>query len=490
MASGASVPSKARSESERTRIEHDLLGELEVPAEAYWGVHTARALLNFPVSGTAIGSLEELIVALAQVKRSAVEANHALGLIPDDVHAATVQACIDVEAGGLRDQFVVDIYQGGAGTSTNMNINEVLANRALEILGRARGDYAAVHPLEHINLGQSTNDVYPTALRLSAIRALGRLTRSLEHLRGTLQGKELEFAPHIKMARTQLQDAVPMTMGQEFGSFAVMIGEDIRLLEAAARLLHEVHLGGTAIGTGLNASVAYQSRVLAELVEISGLPLVASEDLVEATQDVGGFVHVSGVLKRVAVKLSKICNDLRLLSSGPRAGLSEIRLPPQQAGSSIMPGKVNPVVPELVNQLAFEAIGSDLTVTLAAEAGQLQLNAFEPIIAVSLFRTIDHLSTGAELLADRCVAGITANVDQCRMYVERSVGIVTVLAPTIGYEAATSVALEAVQGSHSVRDVVLRRGLMTAEEIDTLLSTPGSLTGKHTDPRALPPNRA
>ena len=365
----------------KTRIEHDLLGDREVPADAYWGVHTLRAVENFPISGRPIGEVPELVRALAAIKAAAAMANADLGLLSPERRDAIVAACEELRAGKLHDQFVVDQIQGGAGTSTNMNANEVIANRALELMGHAKGEYKYLHPNEHVNMGQSTNDVYPTALRLAAWRGLNNLIIALESLRGAFAEKAVEFADILKMGRTQLQEAVPMTLGQEFNTYAVMMAEDETRLAEVSALVCEINLGATAIGTGITAHPEYAERVRARLAEITTIPVVTAFDLVEATQDTGAFVQVSGVLKRVAVKLSKICNDLRLLSSGPRAGFNEINLPAKQAGSSIMPGKVNPVIPEVVNQVAFEVIGNDVTITMAAEGGQLQLNAFEPVIA-------------------------------------------------------------------------------------------------------------
>jgi aspartate ammonia-lyase len=459
-----------------TRVEHDLLGDYDVPSDVYYGVHTARALENFPVTGIPISRYPELIVALACVKSAAARANLRLGLLADERAEAIVSACEEIKAGELHDQFVVDVIQGGAGTSTNMNANEVIANRALELLGHPRGDYTHLHPLEHVNLGQSTNDVYPTALKIALHFAVHRLRLAMAELVAAFADKAVEFGGHLKMGRTQLQDAVPMTLGQEFGSYAVMIGEDGDRLAEAVTLIAEINLGGTAIGTGLNAHRGYPEAVCEELRRVTELPLVTASNLVEATQDVGSFVQLSGVLKRTAVKLSKICNDLRLLSSGPRAGLGEINLPAVQAGSSIMPGKVNPVIPEMVNQVAFEVIGNDITVSMAAEAGQLQLNAFEPIIAHSLFESLTHLTAACDTLRTRCVVGITANVAHMRATVDHSIGLVTALNPYIGYEAATRLAAEALNSDSDIASLVLDRGLLTASELESIL-TPHNLTG-------------
>jgi len=452
-----------------TRTEHDLLGDKDVPADAYWGVHTARARENFPITGTPIAVYPHLVAALAAVKAAAARANAELGLLPPQIATAIDTACAEIRSGALRDQFIVDVIQGGAGTSTNMNANEVIANRALELLGHTKGDYAHLHPNEHVNLSQSTNDAYPTAVNIATITAVRELAEAMTGLQQAFADKADAFSDVLKMGRTQLQDAVPMTLGQEFGTYAVMLGEDRLRLEEAVTLLHEVNLGATAIGTGLNTAPGYAAAVCRHLVEVTGLPLQTSPDLVEATQDCGAFVHLSGVLKRIAVKLSKICNDLRLLSSGPRAGLNEINLPPVQAGSSIMPGKINPVVPEVVNQVAFEVIGNDVTVTMAAEAGQLQLNAFEPIILHSLGESVTHLTAACRVLADRCVKGITANPDVTRAFVENSIGLATALNPAIGYAAATEIAKEALATGRGVAELVLDRKLIPAERLEEIL---------------------
>ncbi|MDX3232732.1 aspartate ammonia-lyase [Streptomyces sp. ME19-01-6] len=451
------------------RREHDLLGDRDVPADAYWGIHTLRATENFPITGTTIAAYPHLIGALAAVKEAAARANQDLGLLEPSKADAIAAACQEIREGRLHDQFVVDVIQGGAGTSTNMNANEVIANRALEILGHAKGDYTHLHPNEDVNLSQSTNDVYPTAVKVSTILAVQGLLAAMEILREAFAAKAEEFRDILKMGRTQLQDAVPMTLGQEFSAYAVMLEEDQSRLLDAQSLVHEINLGATAIGTGLNAPAGYAEAARRHLAAITGLPMVTAANLVEATQDCGAFVHLSGVLKRIAVKLSKSCNDLRLLSSGPRAGLNEINLPPVQAGSSIMPGKVNPVIPEVVNQVAFEVIGNDVTITMAAEAGQLQLNAFEPIILHSLSESITHLRAACLTLAERCVAGITANAENLRATVENSIGLVTALNPHIGYSAATSIAKEALATGRGVAELVLEKGLLPAERLAAVL---------------------
>ena len=458
------------------RNEHDLLGDHAVPENAYYGVHTIRAVENFPITGTSISIYPDLIYALACVKQAAALANNELGLLDVEKTAAIVKACEEIRAGQLHDQFIVDVIQGGAGTSTNMNANEVVANRALEHLGHKRGEYRYLHPLEDVNMSQSTNDVYPTALKVALHFAIRRLVEAMMTLRSAFEEKAREFSEVLKMGRTQLQDAVPMTLGQEFGAYAIMIGEDEERLAEASRLIQEINLGATAVGTGINTHPRYAELACHRLAEISGIRLITAQNLVEATQDAGAFVQLSGVLKRVAVKLSKVCNDLRLLSSGPRAGFGEINLPPVQAGSSIMPGKVNPVIPEVVNQVAFEVIGNDVAVSFAAEGGQLQLNAFEPIIAHSLFESLTHLRAGSLTLAERCVRGITANYEHLRHLVERSAGIATALNPHIGYTQATQVAQEAMATGRSVYDLVLEKGLLSKESLEEILR-PESLAG-------------
>jgi aspartate ammonia-lyase len=457
------------------RTEHDLLGERDVPADKYYGIHTLRALENFPITGTTIQSYPGLIQGLTYVKEACALANLELGLL-DKIRAnAIIDACQEIRAGKLHAHFVVDVIQGGAGTSTNMNANEVIANRALEILGFERGEYKQLHPLEHVNLSQSTNDVYPTAVKVALRFEIENLVNAMEILQLDFDKKAREFKDILKMGRTQLQDAVPMTLGQEFSTYAVMLKEDQQRLQEAALLIQEINLGATAIGTGINAPAEYAPLACKLLSELTGIQFISADNLVEATQDAGSFVQLSGVLKRVAVKLSKVCNDLRLLSSGPRAGLGEINLPPVQAGSSIMPGKVNPVIPEVVNQIAFEVIGNDVTVSFAAEAGQLQLNAFEPIIAHNLLNSLIYLRQGCLTLAGRCVRGITANRDRLHDIVSHSIGIVTALNPYIGYENASLVAQEAHATGKSVAEIVLARGLLTREQLDDILR-PENLT--------------
>jgi aspartate ammonia-lyase len=456
--------------SQPVRFEHDLLGDRAVPADVYYGIHTLRALENFPISGTPISIYPDLVVALACVKQAAAIANAELGLLDEERAVAIRLACEAVREGQLHEEFVVDVIQGGAGTSSNMNANEVICNRALEELGRGKGDYARLHPLDHVNMSQSTNDVYPTAVKLALQLGIRRLLEDMKFLKETFESKAAEFGDVLKVGRTQLQDAVPMTLGQEFSTYAVMLGEDESRLAEAAGLIREINLGATAIGTGINAHPDYALLATRRLSEVSGIEFVSSPNLVEATQDAGSFVQLSGVLKRIAVKLSKTCNDLRLLSSGPRAGIGEISLPAVQAGSSIMPGKVNPVIPEVVNQIAFEVIGNDITVTMAAEGGQLQLNAFEPIIAHSLFKSLYHLAAGCRTLGERCVKGITANRERARHLLDSSTALVTALTPFIGYARATEIAQEALATGARVYDLVLQKKLMGRDELDKLLS--------------------
>jgi aspartate ammonia-lyase len=464
--------------TQATRIEHDLIGDRQVPATAYYGVHTLRALENFPITGTAISIYPDLVHALACVKQAAALANSGLGLLDDERARAIVRACEEIREGALLEEFVVDVIQGGAGTSTNMNANEVIANRALELLGAQKGEYARLHPLDHVNLSQSTNDVYPTAVKLALQFGIRRLCAEMVSLRREFERKAAEFSDVLKTGRTQLQDAVPMTLGQEFSTYAVMLQEDESRLAEAGSLAREINLGATAIGTGINAHPEYAVRVTRILSEITGVELVVSPNLIEATQDAGAFVQLSGVLKRVAVKLSKVCNDLRLLSSGPRAGLGEINLPAVQAGSSIMPGKVNPVIPEVVNQVAFEVIGNDMTVTMAAEAGQLQLNAFEPVIAHSLFKSIAHLASACRTLSERCVRGITANRERARVLLDSSTALVTALNPYLGYARASEIAQEALATGKRVYDLVLEKKLMSKQDLDAVLK-PEILTQPH-----------
>jgi aspartate ammonia-lyase len=452
------------------RTEHDFLGERQLPDNVYYGVQTLRGKENFHITGIPISHAASFIVAFAHVKKAAALANKDLGVLEPDVADAICRACDAIAAGELHDQFVVDVIQGGAGTSTNMNANEVIANKALELMGHPKGSYDVVHPNNHVNCSQSTNDAYPTAFRLSLYEEIGKLIAALGLLQESFARKGKEFTDVIKMGRTQLQDAVPMTLGQEFDSFAVNIGEDLRRLEEARMLVTEVNLGATAIGTSINAPEGYPELSVKYLKSVSGVPVTLSQNLIEATWDNGAYVQVSGVLKRVAVKLSKICNDLRLLSSGPRCGFNEINLPRMQPGSSIMPGKVNPVIPEVVNQVCYLVIGNDVTVTFAAEAGQLQLNVMEPVLAYCLFQSIETLGRACTTLRELCIDGITANAERTREMVLNSVGIVTALNPILGYEASAAIAKEAFETGGSVIDIVRAKGLLSDEKLDEIFS--------------------
>ncbi|MES2178836.1 MAG: aspartate ammonia-lyase [Gemmatimonadota bacterium] len=458
------------------RVEHDLLGEREVPGDALYGIQTLRALENFAITGIPLREFPALIEALAAVKAAAAQANADLGLLSAETADLIIRAAGEIRAGRHHEHFLVDMIQGGAGTSTNMNANEVIANRALELSGHTRGDYQFVHPNNHVNLSQSTNDVYPTAVKIALHTAIEGLRDEMRKLVDAFLDKGTEFAPFLKMGRTQLQDAVPMTLGQEFNAFGHTIQEDVDRLGEAQALIREINMGATAIGTGINAPTGYAETVRAHLSRITGLPLITAPDLVEATADTGAFVQLSGVLKRCAVKLSKICNDLRLLSSGPRAGFGEISLPAMQPGSSIMPGKVNPVIPEVVNQVCFDVIGGDMTVTMAAEAGQLQLNVFEPVIAFRLLGGLSAMTNACIVLRERCITGIKANPDRMRQFVEHSIGIVTALVPVIGYEASTEIAREALASGRGVYELVMEKGLMTRAELDQALN-PEAMTG-------------
>ncbi|OHV77354.1 aspartate ammonia-lyase [Mesorhizobium sp. ORS 3428] len=436
------------------RVEADSLGLVAVPSAAYFGAQTARAIENFPISGTTIGRFPELIQALALVKKAACLTNEELGHLSPEKAAAIAAACDEIAAGTLDAEFPVDVFQGGAGTSTNMNINEVIANRALEILGAARGRYEIIHPNNDVNLAQSTNDVYPTAIRLAVLSSQKQFRSALQDLASAMEERSSAFSKIVKLGRTQLQDAVPMTLGQEFLAYAVTIREDIHRLSDVSAHLCEINLGGTAIGTGINADPRYQALALGHLRRMTGLDLTAAENLIEATWDTGAFVSFSGTLKRIATKLSKIANDLRLLSSGPRGGFAEINLPPLQPGSSIMPGKVNPVVPEVLNQVAFQVIGADLTITLASEAGQLQLNVMEPVITYNLLNAIALLTNAVTVFTHRCVSGITANPEQCLKHLEASTAVATALTPILGYEQAADIAREVISSGRTIHSVI------------------------------------
>jgi aspartate ammonia-lyase len=473
------ISSAAQYESGRTRREHDLLGERDVPYDYYYGIQTLRALENFTISGVQLNFYPIFIEALAMVKKASARANYNLGLLDKRLANAIAQACDEIMNGKYNYHFVVDMIQGGAGTSTNMNANEVIANRALEIMGYERGQYEFCHPNNHVNLSQSTNDAYPTAIKIALLKSNKKLTAVLSDLITAFRLKGQSFNHIIKMGRTQLQDAVPMTLGQEFEAYAVMLEEEIARLNQNVKLFLEINMGGTAIGTGINADPRYSGIVTRHLADISGYPVILAANLVEATQDTGAFIMYSSAIKRLAVKLSKICNDLRLLSSGPRAGFNEINLPPRQPGSTIMPGKVNPVIPEVVNQIAFRVIGNDLTVTIAAEAGQLQLNVMEPIIVHCLFESIEMLKNGMNTLNHRCIKGITANEEVCRNMVYNSIGLVTALNPILGYEASSFVAKEALETGKRVYDLVLEHKLMSKEQLDEALD-PKTMLGPKT----------
>ena len=462
-----------------TRTEEDLLGAREVPLEAYWGIHTLRAMENFQISGSVVGDEEAFVRGMVQVKKASALANSDLGALDPEVAGAIVWACDQVlVAERCLDQFPVDQFQGGAGTSVNMNTNEVVANLALEYLGYAKGRYDIINPNDHVNKSQSTNDAYPTGFRLGLFALVGSLIEELERLIAAMRAKGVELVHVLKMGRTQLQDAVPMSLGQEFEAFAVLLEEEISRLHNNAALLLEVNLGATAIGTGLNTPPDYQSTVVGRLREITGLDIRGAHDLLEATSDTGAYVSMHAAIKRLAVKLSKICNALRLLSSGPRAGLGEIRLPERQAGSSIMPAKVNPVIPEVVNQVCFKVIGNDVALTFAAEAGQLQLNVMEPVIAQAMFESINLLTRGMSTLRELCVMGIEANEEVCRRNVLDSIGIVTYLNPVIGHHNGDLVGRECARSGRSVREVVLEMGLLEESVLDEILS-PENLLRPH-----------
>jgi aspartate ammonia-lyase len=460
----------------RFRTETDSLGSLEIPAEAYWGIHTARALENFPITRRAIYNYPDLITALVRVKQAAARANAELGVLEQSKADIIDQVCEEIVGGALHLEFCVGVIQGGAGTSTNMNTNEVIANRGLELMGFERGEYSELHPIDDVNRSQSTNDVYPTAIKLAMVVSVERLLTEHALLAESFAAKGIEFRDILKIGRTQLQDAVPMTLGQEFSGFAHTLAEDHDRIAEVIPLLNEINMGATAIGTGITADPRYAESVRKHLVEVTGIEMVTAPDLIEATSDAGVFMTLSGTLKRAAVKLSKICNDLRLISSGPQAGFGEINLPPRQAGSSIMPGKVNPVIPEVVNQVAFSVIGADATVTAAAEAGQLQLNAFEPVIAHSILQSLAWLTKACYTLRVNCIDGITANSVRLAAQVEASVGVVTALTPYIGYAAAASVAHTALTTNASIADLVVSSGLMREEDVARVLS-PERLSG-------------
>lgn len=454
---------------ENTRTESDLLGELKIPAAAYYGVQTQRAIDNFKISGQLLSSYSDFITGIAYVKKAAAKTNYQLGLLEDALYKNIVKVCDEIIDGQFHDQFPIDMIQGGAGTSVNMNANEVIANRVLELMGHAKGDYQYCSPNDIINLSQSTNDAYPTSIKVALIIKNKKLVVKLENLVKAFRQKGKEFHDVIKMGRTQLQDAVPMTLGQEFEAYAATLEEDISKLNSNADLFLEINMGATAIGTGINAPIGYPKMCAKNLAQLTGMPFVSAPNLVEATPDTGSYVIYSSAMKRLAVKLSKICNDLRLLSSGPRAGLFEINLPAVQPGSSIMPGKVNPVIPEVVNQVCFKVIGNDLTVTFAAEAGQLQLNVMEPVLCHAILESMNFLGNAMDTLREKCIVGITANKDVCYQMVKNSIGIVTALNPYIGYKNSTKIAQEALQTGKSVYDLVLEHQLLSQERLDAIL---------------------
>lgn len=452
------------------RVESDLLGELKVPVNAYYGVQTQRAIENFKISGQLLSSYPEFIKGLAFVKKGAAKTNYELGLLDETMYKTIAEVCDELLEGKFHDQFPIDMIQGGAGTSVNMNANEVIANRILEKLGHQRGEYQFCSPNDHINLSQSTNDAYPTAIKLALLQMNERLVKKLKLIVEAFRAKGEEFKHVLKMGRTQLQDAVPMTLGQEFEAFAANLEEDISKLNNNAFLFVEINMGATAIGTGLNAPEGYAQLCAENLSKITGYPMVSAPNLVEATPDTGSYVIYSSAMKRLAVKLSKICNDLRLLTSGPRAGLYEINLPPMQPGSSIMPGKVNPVIPEVVNQVCYKVIGNDLTVTFAAEAGQLQLNVMEPVLSHAIMESNIFLCNALDTLREKCIKGITANEEVCLNMVKNSIGIVTALNPYIGYKNSTKIAKEALETGGSVYDLVLKYELLSQEKLDSILN--------------------
>jgi aspartate ammonia-lyase len=459
-----------------TRTEHDLLGDFEVPADAYYGVQTARALENFQISGQQLRNFPNFIKALAMVKLAAARANFETGGFSREILEGIEGACKEIIEGKLHDQFQLDVLQGGAGTSTNMNANEVIANRALELMGHAKGEYKYCDPHDHVNKSQSTNDSYPTAMHIGMALGNAEVVDAFEQLIAAFRAKGKEFSKIVKMGRTQLQDAVPMTLGQEFNAFARTLADEVRALNAIKVVLCEVSMGGTAIGTGLNAPKGYAQKCADHLAKITLLPIRLAEDLIEATQDTQGFVLYSSALKSLAIKLAKVGNDLRLLSSGPRCGLHEINLPATQPGSSIMPGKVNPVIPEVTNMVAYRVMGNDMVVTLSAEAGQLQLNAFEPVMAACIFESQTLFVNAAHTLRKYCVEGITANMDVCQHYLESSIGTVTALNPVIGYDRATELAAEALQSGEGILELVREKHILTDDEIDKILN-PAALTG-------------
>ena len=456
-----------KNEKNDYRVEKDSIGAKDVPENVYYGVQSLRAAENFHITGLTMHP--EFINSLAYIKKAAAITNCEAGLLDKKIAAAIVKACDEIIDGRLHDYFIVDPIQGGAGTSMNMNANEVIANRAIDILGGTKGDYSLVHPNDHVNYSQSTNDVIPTAGKMTALRLLKNLKAELFKLHEALIAKAQEFDHVIKMGRTQMQDAVPIRLGQEFQAYADAIMRDVRRMDKAMDEMRSLNMGGTAVGTGINADELYLKRIVPNLSEISDMEFVQAFDLIDATQNLDPFVSVSGAVKACAVTLSKMANDLRLMSSGPRAGFGEINLPAKQNGSSIMPGKVNPVIPEVVNQVAFYVIGNDMTITMAAEGGQLELNAFEPIIFYCLFQSIDTLAYAVQTFVDNCITGITANEERCRYLVESSVGVITAISPHVGYQKAADIAKKALRTGESIRSLILKEGLLTEQELDEIL---------------------
>lgn len=452
------------------RTENDLLGDMRIPENAYYGIQTQRAIDNFHISGVKLYQFPEFIKGLAYVKWAAAETNFQLGMLDEKLKNAIVDAAKEVISGKFDTEFPVDMIQGGAGTSTNMNINEVLANRALELMGYQKGEYQYCSPNDHVNLSQSTNDAYPTSIRIASVNSNIKLIEHLQDLIASFRKKGVEFKHVLKMGRTQLQDAVPMTLGQEFEAFAVTLDEEVDRLTQNCNLMLETNMGATAIGTGINAAPGYAKLCAENLAKVTGLAIVSAPNLIEATPDTGAYVIYSSALKRMAIKISKICNDLRLLSSGPRCGLNEINLPPMQPGSSIMPGKVNPVIPEVMNQVCYRVIGNDLTVTMAAEAGQLQLNVMEPVLTYAIMESMQLLSNAMDTLREKCIDGITANEEHCREMVLHSIGIVTALNPYIGYKNSTKIAKEALETGKSVYNLVLEHNILSKAQLDDILN--------------------
>ncbi|MBU3110006.1 aspartate ammonia-lyase [Clostridium lacusfryxellense] len=456
-----------------TRIESDSIGKMKVPMDAYYGIQTLRAFNNFHITNKSIHP--ELIVSLAQIKKSAAITNRDATLLDTKIANVIISACDEIISGKFHDQFIVDSIQGGAGTSTNMNANEVIANIAIEMLGGAKGNYSIVNPNDHVNMAQSTNDVFPTAGKITILKLLPKATSELSRLYNALELKSLEFDNIIKMGRTQLQDAVPIRLGQSFHAYSSMIKRDINRLITAQKEMLTLNIGATAIGTSINASPKYLDNIISSLKKVTGFNVVQAEDLIDATQNLDGFVCVSGALKTCAVNLSKMANDLRLLSSGPRTGIGEINLPSMQNGSSIMPGKINPTIPEVVSQVAFNIIGNDFTITMAAEAGQLELNAFEPVLFYNLFESIETLKNATTTFVDNCIVGITANKERCAELLNGSIGIVTALCPHIGYKRSADIAKTALKTGVPVKVIVLREGILTPEELEEILD-PISMT--------------